>query len=229
MIFLDNLGLVFQSSLFELWAGFIGFVPYLVVSIILLIVGFVVGSILGKLVAQGITALKIDSLFQSAGIEEVITRMGMTLNVGKFIGVIVKWFIIILFLMTALEVVGLTDVNSFLREAVLPYLPRVIIVAIILIIATMIADVMRKLVVSSSKAAKISSANMLGSVTYYSIWIFAFIIALSELGIAAAFMQILFTGLIAALAIALGLSFGLGGKEAAARAIDNISREMSSK
>ena len=69
---------------------------------------------------------------------------------------------------------------------------------------------------------------MLGSITKYAIWIFAFIIALSELGIASAFMQILFTGVVVMLAIAGGLAFGLGGKEAAARAIDSIAKDMSS-
>lgn len=212
-----------------LWYGFINFVPSLLLAIILFIVGLVVGSIVGKAIAQVVTALKVDKLFESAGVEEVMTRMGMTLNVGKFLGLVVKWFIVIVFLMASLQIVGLTDVNNFLSQAVLPYLPRVIIVAIVLIIANVIADAMKKLVVASSKAANISSANMLGSITHYSIWIFAFIIALSELGIAAAFMQILFTGLIAALAIALGLSFGLGGKEAAAQAIEKISKDMSSK
>ena len=229
MTSLANLGSVFSLSLMELWYGFINFVPSLLLAIILFIIGWVVGSIIGKAIAQVVTALKVDKLFESAGVEEVMTRMGMTLNVGKFLGLIVKWFIIIVFLMASLQIVGLTDVNNFLREAVLPYLPRVVIVAIVLIIATVIADAMRKLVVASSKAANVSSANMLGSVTYYAIWGFAFIIALSELGIAAAFMQILFTGLIAALAIALGLSFGLGGKEAAAATIAKISKEMSGK
>ena len=119
--------------------------------------------------------------------------------------------------------------NDFLSTAVLFYLPKVIIAALVLIIATVIADAMKKLVLTSAKAANISSANMLGSITKYAIWIFAFIIALSELGIAAAFMQILFTGLIAGLAIAFGLAFGLGGKEAASRAIENISKDMSSR
>jgi len=229
MTFLENLGLVFQGSLLDLWYGFINFVPGLLLAIILFIVGWVVGSVLGKAVAQGISALKIDSLFESAGAEEMMKRMGMKLNIGKFFGIIVKWFIIVVFLMASLQIVGLTQVNDFLRTAVILYLPKVIIAAIVLIIATIIADTMQKLVVASSKAAHITSANMLGSITRYAIWAFAFIIALSELGIATAFMQILFTGLIAALAIALGLSFGLGGKEAAARAIDNIAKEISSK
>ncbi|NVN96891.1 hypothetical protein HXX01_01450 [Candidatus Nomurabacteria bacterium] len=229
MTFLENLGLVFQGSLLDLWYGFINFVPGLILAIILFIVGWVVGSVLGRAIAQGITALKIDSLFESAGAEEIMTRMGVKLSIGKFFGIIVKWFIIIVFLMASLQIVGLTQVNDFLRTAVLLYLPKVIIAAIVLVIATMIAEAMQKLVVASSKAAHISSANMLGTITRYAIWGFAFIIALSELGIATAFMQILFTGLIAALAIALGLSFGLGGKEAAARAIDNISKEVSGK
>ena len=229
MTFLQNLGLVFQGSLLDLWYGFINFVPGLLLAIILFIVGWVVGSIIGKAVAQVIGALKIDNLFESAGADEVMTRMGLKLNIGKFFGLIVKWFIIIVFLMASLQIVGLTDVNDFLKAAVLLYLSKVIIAAIVLIIATVISEAMQKIVIASSKAANISSAHMLGSITRYAIWGFAIIIALSELGIAAAFMQILFTGLIAALAIALGLSFGLGGKEAAARTIDSISKEMSGK
>jgi len=229
MTFLQNLSLVFSDSLLGLWYGFINFVPSLLLAIILFIIGWVVGSIVGKAIAQVISALKIDKLFESAGIEEVMDRMGMKLNIGKFFGAIVKWFIIIVFLMASLQIVGLTQVNDFLRTAVLYYLPKVVIAAIVLIIATVIADVMKKLVVASAKAAKITSANMLGSITNYAIWGFAFIIALSELGIASAFMQILFTGVVVMLAIAGGLAFGLGGKEAAARAIENISKDMSSK
>lgn len=229
MTFIQNLGLVFSASLLDLWYGFINFVPGLLLAIILFIIGWVVGSIVGKAIAQVITAIKVDKLFESAGAEELFARMGIKLNVGKFFGVIVKWFIIIVFLMASLQIVGLTQVNDFLRSAVLFYLPKVVIAAIVLIIATIIADAMHKVVLASAKAASISSANMLASITKYAIWGFALIIAFSELGIATAFMQILFTGLIAALALALGLSFGLGGKEAAARAIENISKDMSSK
>lgn len=229
MTFIQNLGLVLNDSLLNLWYGFINFVPSLLLAIILFILGWVIGSVVGKAVAQVITALKVDKLFESAGIEEVMGRMGMKVNVGKFFGVIIKWFLIIVFLMASLQIVGLTQVNDFLQTAVLFYLPKVIIAAIVLIIATVIAEAMQKLVLGSAKAANLSSANMLGTVTKYAIWIFAFIIALSELGIASAFMQILFTGVVVMLAIAGGLAFGLGGKEAAARAIENIAKDISNK
>lgn len=226
-MFIQNLGLVLSDSLLGLWYGFINFVPSLLLAIILFIVGWVIGSIVGKAIHQLITAIKVDKLFESAGSSEVLSRMGIKINVGKFFGVIVKWFIIIVFLMASLQIVGLTQVNDFLRTAVLFYLPKVIIAAIVLIIAAIIADVMNKLVVASAKAANLSSANMLGIITRYAIWIFAFIIALSELGIATYFMQVLFMGLIVMIALAGGLAFGLGGKEAASRAIDTVSRDMS--
>jgi len=229
MILLQSWGQVFSQSLIGLWYEFINFIPSLLGAIILFIIGWTVAVIVGKAIAQLISALKVDKLFESAGASNFINRAGFKLNVSGFIGGFVKWFIIVVFLMASLQIIGLTQVNDFLSEAVLYYLPKVIIASLVLIIATILSDAMRNLVRASAQAANIRSANMLGSITSYSIWIFAFVIALSELGIASAFMQILFTGLIAALAIALGLAFGLGGKEAASHAIENISKEMSSK
>ena len=219
-------GEVFSGSLQNLWFGFMSFVPGLIVAIIIFIVGWVVGSLVGKAISQLIATLKLDKLFASAGAEDLLNRAGMKLNVGGFIGSVVKWFIIVVFLMTSLEILGLAQVNDFLKESVLFYLPKVVIAMLVLVIATVLAEGMKKLVTGTAKAANVASANMLGTITRYAIWIFAFIIALSELGIASSFMQVLFTGLIALLAIAGGLAFGLGGKEAAARAISKVSGEM---
>lgn len=228
MMFIQTWGEVFSESLLNLWYGFINFVPSLLGAIIIFIIGWFVGSLVGKAISQLLAAVKLDKLFESAGAESVMNRAGLKLNASGFIGGIVKWFIIIVFLMASLQIIGLTQVNSFLNDAVLYYLPKVIIAAFVLIIATIIADAMKKLVQASAKAANIHSANMLGSVTKYAIWIFAITIALSELGIATYFMQVLFMGMIVMLAIAGGLAFGLGGKDAAARALDNISKDMSS-
>jgi len=225
-MFIQTWGEVFSQSLLGLWYGFISFVPSLLGAIILFVVGWVIGSLIGKAIAQLAVVLKVDKLFDSAGANAFMEKAGLKLKVSGFIGGIVKWFIIVVFLMASLQIIGLTQVNDFLREAVLYYLPKVIIAALVLVIATVLADAMRKVVRASAQAANIRSANMLGSITLYAIWIFAFIIALSELGIATAFMQILFTGFIAALAVALGLAFGLGGKDAAARAVDRISDGM---
>ena len=219
-------GQVFSSSLQSVWLGFANFVPNLIIAIVVFIIGWVLGSVISRAIAQVVSALKIDKLFQGAGAEEVLNRAGIQLNVGGFIGWIIKWFIIVVFLMTSLEVLGLQQVNSFLREVVLAYLPQVVIAALILILATVVADFIRKVVSGAAKAANVKGANMVASISYYAIWIFALIIALSTLGIAPQFMQILFTGIVAMLAIAGGLAFGLGGRDAAQRSIENLSEGM---
>ena len=229
MMFIQSWGEIFSESLLNLWYGFMNFIPSLLGAVIIFIIGWAVGSIVGKAISQLLAAIKIDKLFESAGAEDLMNRAGLKLNASGFIGGIVRWFVIVVFLMASLQIIGLTQVNAFLSEAVLYYLPKVIIASLVLIIATIIADAMKKLVQASAKAANLNSANVLGSVTKYAIWIFAITIALSELGIATYFMQVLFMGLIVMLAIAGGLAFGLGGKEAAARAIENISKDVSSK
>ena len=124
--------------------------------------------------------------------------------------------------MASFDVLGLNQVNDFLQQVVLLYLPQVIVAVLILLVTALIADAMQSLVVGSAKAAEVKSANFLGSVTKWSIWVFAILMALFQLGVAAPFLQTLFTGFIVALALALGLSFGLGGKDTAKRILEKM-------
>lgn len=220
---------VLASSLQGLWMGFISFVPALLLALIVFIIGWVIASVVGKALEQVFDAIKIDNVFKSAGIDDVFNKAGIKFSVGGFIGGLVKWFIIIAFLVASLEIIGLREVTAFLRDVVLGYLPQVFIATLVLVIASVLAMAMRRIVNSSARAANIRSADMLGGMAYYAIWIFGFLIALNELGIAPQFMQILFTGIIAMLAIAGGLAFGLGGKDAASRTIEKVRSDMSSR
>lgn len=227
-MFIQTWGDVFSSSLQGLWLGFVSFVPSLILAVIIFIIGWAIGSVVSKALAQVVNALKINKLFESVGLKDVLSKGGFRLDFGMFLGELAKWFIVVVFLMTSLEVLGLDQVNNFLANVVLGYLPQVFIAALILVIATVVSDAIRKVVSGSAKAMGVRSARMAGSVAKWAIWVFAIIIVLSELGIAPAFMQILFTGIVAMLAIAGGLAFGLGGKDAAAKAIDKAKNALSS-
>ena len=139
---------------------------------------------------------------------------------------LVKWFIIIVFLVAALDVLNLSQVNSFLQGVVLLYLPNVIVAVLFLIIAAILAEIVKNIVVGSARAAGVTSANLAGAVAKWAIWVFAVIAALTQLGVASALIQTLFTGLVVAISLAFGLAFGLGGKDAAARAIDRVRSEV---
>ncbi len=218
-------GDVFTASLQDLWIGFVQFAPKLILAIIFFIIGWVLGNLVAKAFENVISTLKLDKLFASLGMEDMLSKMGVKLNVGYFVGQIIKWFIIISFLLPSLSLLGLSDVSVFLKEDVLSFLPRVIIAAFILIIATIVSEAISRSVMAGAKAMNLRSANMLGSVAKYAIWIFAFIIALGQLGVAPAYMQIMFAGIIGMFAVAGALAFGLGGKDAAARMIEKVGNE----
>ena len=152
----------------------------------------------------------------------------MNLNTGYFVGQVVRWFIIIVFLLPSLNIVGLYDVASFLKDDVLGYLPQVIIAAFVLIIAALVSEALSKTVLATSKAMNLRAANMLATVAKYAVWVFAFIIALGKLGLND-YMSILFSGIIAMLALGGALAFGLGGKEHASRLISRLWEEVSER
>ena len=137
---LQQAGFQLSSALSNLWIGIVMHLPAIVLAIIIFVIGWVVGSVVGKAIAQVITSLKIDNLFKGTGFEEALTRGGFTLSVGGFFGGLVKWFLIIVFLMASLEMVGLSQINVFLSEVVVSFLPNVFIAAFVLVIAGFVAD-----------------------------------------------------------------------------------------
>jgi flagellar biosynthesis protein FliQ len=225
----DDFGYQLITAFQNVGAGVVEFLPRLVVAVVIFILGWVVAYVLGRFVSQVVTALRVDRALKELHVEEVVTRAGFRLNSGHFLGKIVEWFIVIVFLVASLEVLGLSQTTMFLREVVLTYLPNVIIAAIILIFAALISNAVYKIVVGSAMAARVPSAHFLGGVSKWAIWIFALIAALQHLGIATELLGTLFTGLVYMLAIAGGLAFGLGGKEAAAHFINRLRGEISGK
>ena len=213
----------------NLWVGVVNFVPNLVIALVILILGWLIGALLGRAIAQVFRSLKVDEALRHAGFESVVRRGGMNLDSGAFIGGLVKWFVIVIFLVAAFDVLGLSQVNLFLQEVVLAYLPRVIVAALVLLVAGVIGDVIERVVVTGAKTAGVRSAHFAGAVAKWAVWIFGILVALSQLGIATAFSQTLFTGIIIAISLALGLSFGLGGQEQASRFLERLRSDMSGR
>lgn len=209
-----------------IWNGVVGIVPNLVAAFLIFVVGWVVAALLARLVSQIIKAIKVDQALDQAGLGVVVKRAGFNLDSGAFLGGLVRWFVIVAFLVASFEVLGLTQVNVFLQNVVLLYLPQVIVSVLILLVAVVIADAMQKVVVGSARAANVKSANFLGSVTRWAIWIFAILTVLVQLGIAVSFINTLFTGVVVALSIGFGLSFGLGGQDAARGFIEKMKQEI---
>ena len=226
MIVSQSAGAV-QGSFWSLWSTLGMFLPAVIAALIWFIVGWIIAVALYHVVVEVVKALRINEALKATGASEAAQRAGFNLDVGKFLGILVEWFVILVFLVAALDILGLGTVNLFLQEVVLLYLPRVIVAALIIIIGAIAAQAVRGVVTHSARAVGAHGANLAGTVSKWAIMVFAILAALSQLGIGTDLIQTLFQGLVIAAALSFGLAFGLGGKDAAARTIERVRAEIS--
>lgn len=223
-MYLQNWGDVIVASLQEVWTSVASFIPTLLGALIVFVVGWIVAVALGKVIEQVVRTLKVDHVLAQLEMEKMMERAGWKLNSGAFVGGLVKWFLIVVFLLAAANILGLNQVSDFLRDVLL-YIPNVVVASLILIIAALVSETVEKVVRGSAEAAGYRG-SLVGVMTRWAIWIFAFVAVLLQLGIAATLVQTLVTGFVAALALAFGLAFGLGGKDAAAGFLDRLRGEL---
>ena len=198
--------------------------PSIIGAVILFLVGIVVATAVGAAVEQILKALRVDHALSRLEAEKILEKAGFKMHGSAFISGLVRWFIIVVFLLASVNILGLTQVSEFLRDVLL-YLPNVAIAAFILIIATILADVAERIVRAPVESAGYRGA-LVGLVVRWAIWVFALIAVLLQLGVATTLIQTLLTGIVAALALAFGLSFGLGGKDVAADILGRIRDEV---
>ena len=216
--------LSFQS----IWDKFVSFVPELLSALIVLIIGLLIAASLGKLVAKLIKTLKLDDLIDKSGILEKMEAGGLGFSLSGLIGWLVKWFFIVVILIAVADILSWDQVTDFL-SAVALYIPNVLIAVIILTVGLIVGQFIHNIVEQGIKVshAPMASAKALAAISKWAIIIFTIMAALIQLGVAVRLIEILFTGLVAMLALAGGLAFGLGGKDKAAKWLEAIEREVS--
>ena len=219
---------VVVNSLQSLWFGTINFLPSLIGALIVLIIGLFVASGLRSLIEKVVGILKIDSLLQKIGLSPFFERAHLQINTGKFFGLLAYWFLTIVFILAATDILQLFGVSLFLRD-ILAYIPSIIVAILIMLAAIVLANFSKSVVRTSVTGAKFHASKFLGTLAWWAIVVFGFLAALIQLGIAVTILNTLITGLIAMLALAGGIAFGLGGKDYAAYLLEKLRRETEEK
>ena len=227
-MFVQNWVDVVTFSLQNLWQGFVLFLPTFLGASVVFFVGLVIAAGLGKIIEKLIDALKLDRLLGQLGLNTLLERANVRLHSGRFVGVLVQWFFVIVTLLAVSDILKLFAFSDFLKQVLL-YVPNIVIAVLIMLAGVVLAAFLAKLVRASVLAARLHSAHFLGALTKWSVLIFAFLAALSQLGVAGALVNTLIMGFVAMLALAGGLAFGLGGRDVAAAWLEKIREEISNR
>lgn len=197
------------------------FVPKLVAGLIVLLVGLIVASVLRKVVVEVLNALKLEQFLHRYGVPEAKAELAWS----NILSEIVRWFVIVLFVVPTADIWGLTQVTIILNQVLL-YIPKVLVATIIALVGLVFAKLAHDTILASVHGISRDSANTVATVTRWAIVGFVVLAVLDQIGVAPELIRILVTGFVAMLAIAGGIAFGLGGQGSAREVIEDLKKKF---
>ena len=204
-----------------IWVSFTGaltrlmsWLPALLGAILVLAIGWVVSGFLAQLIERALRAVGMERAVERSGIGDFIRRSGTKMTTSGVIASLIKWFIRLIFIQAAANILGMPQVTSIINSIVL-FIPSVVVAMAIIVVGSLIAKFLAGLVRGAVSEMGVGNPGLLATLTQYVIIGFAVIAAIDQLGIAATVVNTLLIGLIGSVALAVGLAFGLGGREVA--------------
>lgn len=209
------------SSFNSAFYGVVNFIPKFLAGLIIFLIGIIVASIAKQVILGLFKAVKLEGLLKKYGVPE----MKDDFTWSNILSEIARWFLIIVFLIPTADVWNLPRIITILNEF-LTYLPNVFVAAVIAMIGFVFARLSHDIVLASVKGVDSQTASTIASVVRWSINVFIALAVLSQLGVATDLIRILFTGLVAMLAIAGGIAFGLGGQSTAKDIVEGLRKKL---
>lgn len=208
-------GDAFMASLTDALSLLLAAIPRIVGFLLILLVGWVIAKALGRGAAALLRAAKFDDLARRARFHELTSRLGTDSDAAGLAGAVVKWLLLIVTFLVAFDALGLPEISN-LFEALLLWIPNLIVAIAVLFLAGLVAAPLGNVVRGAAAEGGFSSPEALAKAARIGVWLFAAVVALTQLGIAENLIYALFYGFVAALALA----FGLGARETAGAIVD---------
>jgi hypothetical protein len=210
---IQNWGDAIFVSLTNALNGFLSAIPLIVGALVILAIGWIISNVVARVVRELLARAGADRLFAEHG-GDVYGPQSKKIKPSVVASEIVKWIIRFVFLVAAANVLGMPQVSLLLNQVLL-WIPNLLVAAVILLVAPLIGRFLRGVIEVGAGNMGFTNAPLLGRVAEMAVIAFAVLIAIDQLGIAADLLNILFMGVVGALALAFGLAFGLGGRDVA--------------
>src|SRR5438105_6270761 len=196
----------------------------LIAFLLIIVIGWFISSLVAKAVAAVLRKLKIDQLFDRMGFAALTRRMGSQSDSAQIIAEVVKWLIRVVVLVVAFAALGIPAFSVVLSQLLL-WLPNLAVAIVVLVVGGLVANGIAELVRGATAEAGFKNPDALANVARFAVWAFAIIIAVNQVGIASTLVNTLFMGFVAAVALAAGLAFGIGGQKLASELLEKWYRK----
>jgi small-conductance mechanosensitive channel len=187
---------------------FLSYIPQFVGAIIILVIGYILARFLQALVTRILQGIGFESWMERGGVKQFFDRAQTDHTPSSILGILVFWFVFIIAITMAADALGLQQISGFLNQLI-AFIPSIIVAVLILFLATLLANFVSRIVRGAT------GSGILATITQYVIIIYAVFAAITQLGIAVELTAPTFLILLGAIALALAIAFGLGGREVA--------------
>ncbi|MDH4376293.1 MAG: small-conductance mechanosensitive ion channel [Ramlibacter sp.] len=216
--YLSDWGTALMASLSAALAMLFSSVPKIMGFLIIVLAGWLVASLVERAVAAVLRTIHFNDLSERSGLADFVRKMGTDTDASGVIGLVAKWFIRLIALVVAFDALGLPAVSDVLRQLLL-WLPNAVVALVVLVIGGLAARALSNLVRGAAAEGGLGNPDFLAKAANTLVWAFAIVVAVNQIGIATELVNTLFMGFVGALALAAGLSFGLGGRDTAAEIV----------
>jgi small-conductance mechanosensitive channel len=204
------------------------YLPVLLGALLILIVGWIVAKIIRWIVDGVLKAVRFDTLADKSGISEILRKGNLKITARKVISGLVYWLVIIMVLVMVVNALGLPNASDVLAS-LFAYVPKVIAALFVLVVAMFLASFVSGIVRIAAGNAKLPKPELLAGICRWVIIVFAVTISLAQLGVAPLLVSATFNIILGGVCLALALAFGLGGKDAAAKYLEELKQKRSQK
>jgi hypothetical protein len=219
-----DMGEALLASLAAAMAMFLGAIPKVIGFLVILIIGWIIASVLAGAVAAILRTVRFNELAQRSGISSFVQNMGARTDPSGLIATLAKWFVRLIVLVVAFDALGLPAVSEVLQQLLL-WLPNLVVALVILVIAGLAAQALGNLVRGATAQAGLGNPDLMATIARVAVMGFAIVVAVNQIGIASALVNTLFMGVVGALALAVGLAFGLGARDTAGEMVSTWYRK----
>lgn len=221
---------VWQEALLASWTQvsttLLSFVPSLIGAIVVFAVGVLVSAWGKRLVEELLRAVRLEELSSRSGFTGYLRRADIRLTSVELVGQIVRWTLLLIFFVAAVDILGLRVVSGVLGQ-VLSYIPNVLAAALILGAGFLIANLVDGLVRSAFATVDHEAARPVGKLARWVVLVVAFFAAVGQLNVAPRLVDTFFQGLTWTFVLAIGLSVGLGAKDLVAQVLNDWYKKIS--
>jgi hypothetical protein len=185
--------------------------PNLVKAIVVFLIGWILAKIISKLIKKILKTIGIDKLAEKLNEIEIVHKSNIKLVPSILLSKLAYYLILFIFAMAATDVLGMESISN-LMTGIMNYIPKVMSALIVLIFGLVLAEALKKAVLTACESLAIPAAKLISNVVFYFLFLNIIMISLKQADLQTDFIENNISIVLSGIVLAFALGYGIASK-----------------